>query len=390
VNDAAVPVVHVITLLELGGAQQNTLDTVARLDRERFRPWLVCGVGGMLDDEARALPDVEVHFVPELVRPIRPLRDIAAVTQVAALLRPLAERGPVIVHTHSSKAGIIGRQAAARARAGPVVHSIHGFGHAAVRSGLLRHATLTLERRMARHTDAFVGVSRASLEEGRRLGLLGDRPAHLVRSGIDVEAFARADGLRASARASLDLPEEAAVVGMIGNFKPQKAPLDFVELAARVARERRGTRFFIVGDGPLRPDVEARVRHHGLEGSLALLGWRRDVPALLGALDVLVLTSRWEGLPRVCPQAMAAGRPIVATDVDGIPEAVVHGRNGLLFAPGDVAAGAAHVVSLLEDDAMSRRMGAAGRAAVAEFDVGHMLAGQEQLYASLLDSRTGR
>jgi glycosyltransferase involved in cell wall biosynthesis len=387
VTDAAVPVVHVITLLELGGAQQNTLDTVARLDRARFRPLLVCGPGGLLDDEARALPGVEVHFASELVRPIRPARDLAAVKRVTALLRPLAARGPVIVHTHSSKAGIIGRMAAARAGARPVVHSIHGFGHAAVSGGPLRRATLAVERRMARHTDAFLGVSRASLEEGRRLGLLGDRPAHLVRSGIDIAAFARADALRAAARDALGLPAGAAVVGMIGNFKPQKAPLDFVDLAAAVARERPDTHFFVAGDGPLRSEVEARVRKHGLGARMALLGWRRDVPELLGALDVLVLTSRWEGLPRVCPQAMAAGRPVVATDVDGIPEAVVHGRNGLLYAPGDVIAGAAHVLALLADEPARQRLGAAGRAAVDEFDVGRMLAEQERIYSSLLEPR---
>lgn len=381
---AAVPVVHVITLLELGGAQQNTLDTVARLDRARFAPRLVCGVGGMLDEEARALPDVEVTFVPDLVRPIRPVRDARAVRAVADLLRPLATRGPVIVHTHSSKAGIVGRLAAARAGAGPVVHSIHGFGHAAVRRGPLRRATLALERRMAHHTDAFVGVSRASIDAGRRLGLLGDRPAQLIRSGIDVDAFAGAHALRDEARASLGIPPDAPVVGMIANFKPQKAPLDFVDLAARVAGERPATRFFVAGDGPLRHEVEARVRRHGLGDRMLLLGWRRDVPALLGALDVLVLTSRWEGLPRVCPQAMAAGRPVVATDVDGIPEAVVHGRNGLLFPPGDVAAGARHVLELLADEAGRERLGRAGREVVGAFDARLMVAEQERLYERLL------
>jgi glycosyltransferase involved in cell wall biosynthesis len=175
---------------------------------------------------------------------------------------------------------------------------------------------------------------------------------------------------------------------MIGNFKPQKAPLDFVDLAARVAEANPAARFFFAGDGPLRADVEARARQHGLGERLLLLGWRRDVPALLGALDVLVLTSLWEGLPRVCPQAMAAGRPIVATDVDGIPEAVVHGRNGRLYAPGDVATGATHVLELLADEPTRRRYAAAGREAVDEFDVRHMLADHERLYSALLAARS--
>jgi len=385
-----VPVVHVITQLELGGAQQNTLDTVRRIDRERFRPQLVCGPGGLLDEEARRLADVPVHFLPELVRPVRPLRDLAATRRIAALLRPLAAAGPAIVHTHSSKAGVVGRRAAALARAGPIVHSLHGYGHAALSPGPVRALGLWAERRAARHTDAFVAVSRATIEAGRRLRLFGDRPVHLVRSGVDLAHYAGADAARAATRAELGLPADAPVVGLIGNLKPQKAPLDFVELAARVAGRRPECRFFLAGDGELRPVVEARIAERGLGGRLTLLGWRRDVPALLGALDVLVLTSAWEGLPRVCPQAMAAGRPIVATAVDGIPEAVHDGINGRLFPPGDVEAGAAAVLALLDDPALRRRLGEAGRAAAGEFAVERMIAQLEALYDELLAGRAAR
>jgi len=380
---APVPVVHVITLLELGGAQQNTLTTVARLDRARFAPQLVCGVGGYLDDEARAL-GVPVHFLPELVRPVAPLNDLRAARALAALLAPLAARGPVVVHTHSSKAGLLGRRAAARAGARPVVHTVHGFGHDALPRGPLRAAGVWAERRAARHTDAFLSVSRANIEEGRRLGLFGDRPVHLVRSGIDVPDFARAPALRAAARAELGLPADAPVVGLVACLKPQKAPLDFVALAARVAAARPDARFFVAGDGELRPQVEQALAAAGLRERCALLGWRRDIPALLGALDVLALTSRWEGLPRVCPQAMAAGRPIVASAVDGVPEAVVDGRNGFLFAPGDVGKAADGVLRLLSDPALAARFGAAGRAAVEEFSEARMVAEQERIYTGLL------
>jgi len=385
-----VPVVHVITQLELGGAQQNTLHTVASLDRRRFAPQLVCGQGGLLDDDARALRDVPVHFLPDLVRPVSPRRDLAATSALVVLLAPLAARGPVIVHTHSSKAGIVGRRAAQRAGCAPIVHSVHGFGHAALPAGPMRALGLLLERRMARCTDAFLCVSQASIEHGRALRLFGNRPVHLVRSGIDLADFARADALRAAARAELGLAADAPVVGMIACLKPQKAPLDFVELAARVAAARPATRFFIAGDGPLRGAVQARLARHGLTERCALLGWRRDVPALLGALDVLVLASRWEGLPRVCPQAMAAGRPVVATAVDGTPEAVVDGRNGFLIAPGDVAIGAARVVALLDDPGLRARFGAAGRAAVSEFSDDLMVAEQERVYTELLESAASR
>ncbi|RKY17078.1 MAG: hypothetical protein DRQ55_16615 [Planctomycetota bacterium] len=386
-SPAPVPVVHVITKLELGGAQQNTLHTVASLDRERYRPILVTGPGGMLDDEAKELPDVELHFLPRLVRPIHPPNDLAAAAALKALLSPLVAQGPCLVHTHSSKAGIVGRFAARRAGAGPVVHSIHGFGYGALSNPVTRRITLSTERHMARWTDAFVSVSQRNLEQGRALGLLRDVPARVIRSGIDLAAFGRADELRAEARASLGYSDEHTVVGMLACLKPQKAPLDFVALARRVADERDDARFFVAGDGELRPAMQRAIADAGLAERFSLLGWRRDVPALLGALDVAVLTSRWEGLPRVCPQAMAAGRPVVATAVDGTPEAIVDGRNGVLFAPGDSEAGARGVLRILGDAELSRRMAVAGREAVAEFDQELMVADQEALYAELLAAR---
>jgi len=381
------PVVHVITKLELGGAQQNTLHTVASLDRARFAPHLVCGSGGMLDDEARALVDVELTFLPELVRPIQPLTDLSAVRRLAALLRPLAAKGPVIVHTHSSKAGIVGRAAARLAGAGPVVHSIHGFGHGAIANPLLRRLTLSTERLMARCTDAFIAVSECNRHEGEALRLLGGRPCEIIRSGIDLDDFARADSLRAETRASLGHADEVPLVGMVACLKPQKAPLDFVELARLVCEQMPEARFFVAGDGELRGEVEAKLAALGLEDKVQLLGWRRDVPGLLGALDVAVLTSLWEGLPRVCPQAMAAGRPMVATAVDGTPEAIVDGESGFLVDPGDMAAAAERVLQLLRDGELREQLGRAGRAGSVPFGQVEMVAQQEALYDRLLSER---
>lgn len=381
-----VPVVHVITKLELGGAQQNTLHTVAHLDRARFAPVLVTGPGGILEEEARALEDVPLHVLPELQRAISPGRDMAAARALRDLLGSFGG-GPCVVHTHSSKAGIVGRWAAFRAQVGPVVHSIHGFGHGAIRGGFKRWVALTLERTMASHTDAFIAVSRANVEQGRRLGLLRDKPVHVIRSGIDVEDFARADALRDAARAELGYAADTPVVGTIACLKPQKAPADFIGACAVIADELPSARFFIAGDGELRADVERLIAANDLGDRVQLLGWRRDVPALLGALDVHVLSSRWEGLPRVAPQTMAAGRPMVATAVDGTPEAIVHERNGFLVEPGDVDGLARHTLTLLRDAPLRARFAEAGRAAVAEFHQDVMVAQQEALYDELLAGR---
>ena len=161
-------VCHVITLLELGGAQENTLYTVSHL-RAPFRPLLVCGPGGILDEDARRL-GVEVRFVPSLVRAVRPFRDLAALLALARIFR---EERPDIVHTHSSKAGILGRLAARLAGVPRVVHTIHGYGFHAAQPWAEHRAFLALERLAARCTDRFIAVSRANREEGLARGQIG-------------------------------------------------------------------------------------------------------------------------------------------------------------------------------------------------------------------------
>lgn len=373
-------VCHVITKLELGGAQQNTLYTVGHLDRDLFVPSLICGMGGLLDDEAMTLDDVEVHFTATLRREVDPPRDTRALLDLARLLRTLA---PDIVHTHSSKAGILGRWAAHLAGVPVIVHSIHGFGFNPSQRPVVRAAYVTAERITSRITTRFVAVSRANLEEGLRLGLFRRDGAVLIRSGIRLAQFRGGEADRGRLRAEIGAGPDTPVAGMIACLKPQKAPDDFVAAAARVAAVLPEARFVLAGDGELRPAVERLVRREGLEGKFHLLGWRRDIPAILRDIDVLVLTSRWEGLPRVFPEAMTTGRPIVACRVDGAPEAVHEGENGYLVEPGDVPAIARRMIELLGDRPLAARMGEAGRAAAAEWDIDDMVSRQEELYLDL-------
>ena len=383
-------VCHVITMLELGGAQQNTLYTAGHLDASRFAPSLLTGPGGLLDDEARALTGVDVQFVPALVRPVRPLADLRALGDLTRRLRALR---PHIVHTHSSKAGILGRWAARRAGVPVIVHTIHGFGFHPGQNALTHRAFVAAEAAAARITTRFIAVSKANLDEGVRRGLFRPEKATVIRSGIALAPFLevgrqRLAGRKASGalRSELGLGPNDPLAGMIGCLKPQKAPEDFVALAERVASVLPRARFVLAGDGELRGAVETAIRHRGLDGRVTLLGWRRDVAELLGDLDVLVLTSRWEGLPRVFPEAMASAVPVVAFRVDGAPEAIHDGIGGWLHDPGDLEGMARHVTELLADPARSRTMGAAGRERVSEWDIDEMVRRQESLYLEL----TGR
>ena len=380
----AIPVCHVITRLDLGGAQENTLYTVAHL-RPPFRARLLCGPGGFLDDETRrrGLP---VVFVPALVRPIRPWSDVAALTRLTRIMR--RER-PLIVHTHSSKAGILGRLAARMAKVPIVVHSIHGFGFHDAQPAPLRRALQAAERAVTPLTTHFIAVSRANLERGAALGIIPPGRGSLIRSGIpiaDFEAAARRAGAGEAGglRRELGVPEDAPLVGMVACLKPQKAPLDFVEVAARVAASEPRAWFLIAGDGELRGAVEARARLLGIAGRLKILGWRRDVPRLMAGLDVLVLTSLWEGLPRVLPEAIAAGVPIVATGVDGTADILIDGETGRVCPPHDIAGLSAGVAGLLRSPSEGRSLAERARRVLPEFGIDAMVRAQERLYERLL------
>lgn len=376
-------VCHVITKLELGGAQQNTLYTVTHLDPSRFEPLLVTGREGVLVEEARA-SGVRLHLLDSLRREVSAAGDLRALRDLVGVLR--RER-PDIVHTHSSKAGVLGRWAAALAGVPCVVHTIHGFGFNPDQPAPARAIFVALERLTARlATSAFVAVSKANLEEGVRLGILERDRVSLIRSGVRLADFAPAEG------PSNGRPP---TVGMVSCLKPQKAPLDFVRVAARVIRAVRtggsdaaAARFVLVGDGELRPEVEALVREERLQGWVELAGWRRDVAARLRGFDLLLHTSRWEGLPRVFPEAMATGLPIVATAVDGAPEAIEEGVTGFLLPPGDVEGLARRTLELLRDADLRRRMGEAARSRVAPWDIDEMVRRQERLYEELAAGRT--
>jgi glycosyltransferase involved in cell wall biosynthesis len=378
------PVVHIITKLELGGAQQNTLFTIAHLNRERFRPYLITNNKGILVSEAMALKDVKTFFLPELIREINPLMDIRALFKIRGILRSLKKSDSgMIVHTHSSKAGILGRWGARLGGADVIIHTIHGFGFHDHQSAPIRAFMILLEKLTATITDKFIAVSKANIQTGVDKGIFLIQKATLIRSGIDLEEFSRGRVNKVEKKKALGVAPTLPLVTMIGCLKPQKAPLDYVQVAHLVLQEQ-DVYFILVGDGILREKVEKQMIELGLGERLKLLGWRRDIPEILAATDIFVLTSLWEGLPRVLPQAMIMGIPIVATKVDGTPEAVTDGLNGFLVDPHDVRGMAEKIVYLLNHSEKARAMGVRGKGMTGEFDIRKMVSEQEKLYLSLL------
>lgn len=318
---------------------------------------------------------------PTLVREVNPVKDLLVIWRLARLMR---QGKYTIVHTHSSKAGIVGRWAAKLAGVPVIVHTVHGWGHHERQHPLIRAYYIGLEKLTLPITDKLIVVSSLNIDKGLADGIGKPENYVVIRSGIELDRFGHPQVSREATRAAWGIPQDAVVIGSVTRLSPQKAPLDFVQAAAQVAQRYPQTYFMMVGDGPLRGEVEALAAELGIADRLVLTGLRRDVPELMAAFDLFALSSLWEGLPRVLPQAMATSLPIVATACDGSAEAITEGVNGFLVPPGEPAVLAERLCQLVADPVLAKQMGAAGYARVAEFSDRGMVDALATLYRELL------
>ena len=303
-----------------------------------------------------------------------------------------------IVHLHGARAALFGRLTALTLgrRRPRVIYSIHGFA-APHYPAPRRQILLAVERALAPVTDLWICVSHAEKEALLAAGVADARRVHVIWNGIDLQRFAGSRRsldevgavLAREARLALDLPADSVVLTTICRlFRPRDFPT-LLGAFQQVREKLPQAHLLIVGDGPLRPQVEEIAARLHLESAAHLLGMRRDVPQILRATDVLVLASRgWEGLPLTVLEAMASSLPVVASDVGGTREAILDGETGWLFAPGDEATLARHILTLAEDPLLAQRMGQRGLARVREhFTVQRMAWETAALYEQLLSTR---
>lgn len=383
-----VRVLHLITRLIIGGAQENTMYTAAMLNPERFQVEILSGPQtgseGSLIEEIRQR-DIPLTIIPDLVRQINVLKDWGALRSIRRLLEK--ERYS-IVHTHSSKAGILGRLAAKLAGTPIIIHTVHGWSFHDWMNPFIRQMFIFLERQMAAFCDAIIVVSQVDQDKGLRAGISQPEKYHLIRSAIPLELFDPQKINRDEVREALGIPAGAVVIGNVGRFSPQKNPLDWVQAAGKISQACPDAWFLLVGDGPLRSEVEAIINQNGIAGRVILTGLRRDVPQLMAAMDVFMITSLWEGLPRVIPQAMAMKLPVVANRADGTIEAVIDGSTGYLCTPGDIDQIAQRCITLFYDSVKRNEMGELARnLAIQEFDLNQMINQIETLYLALIEER---
>ena len=376
-----VKVLHVITRF-IAGSGGNTLMSAAGMDQDRYDTWVAAMPGGPLWAQARVagVHTVEIRHMRER---ISPWHDLRACQELVALIR--RERFTV-VHTHCSKAGLIARVAARLAGTPVVVHTFHILAAHDGLSPLRRRVYLALERRVRRFAHHYVAVAPRLARQAVEQRVAPPGRVTVVPSAVDLSSIPTADDVRV--RATLGIAEHAQVVGTVGRIVAQKAPLDFVRMSALVHLQHPGAVFVMVGDTTLESGgLEEQTRREADRLGVPILftGFREDAPRVAATFDVYVVPSRHEGLGRALTEAMASGRPVVATAVNGVPDLVEPGVTGLLVAPGDVDGLAEATMWMLRHPEDARLMGTQARERVrSHFSPEEMCEALDALYSGLL------
>jgi glycosyltransferase involved in cell wall biosynthesis len=391
-----IKLIHVITRFDKGGSAEHAFLTICGLSREKYEITLIKGSSlesKMTLREQQAVENnvaeterkgVKIVTLPSLIRRLSPFHDLMS---LIALIRIFRRERPHIVHTHTSKAGIIGRWAAFVAGVPLIVHTPHGhvfwgyFGKIATRLFILA------ERVTSRVTDRLIMITDCERED--HLAMKVSRPGMSVtiHSGIELGLFDVKSPDPAGERRRLNLPQDASVVGAVGRLTAVKGHRYLIEAAARIIGRRKNTFFVFLGDGELLSELQTLASDLGILANLRFPGWRSDVSAVMSTFDVFALPSINEGMGKVLVEAMAMGIPIVASDVGGVPDLVSHGTNGFLVPVANADGLADAIERLLRDGRLREQMGRQGREIAPAFGADSMVRKIEHLYDSLLEEK---
>lgn len=390
-------ITHVITRLVVGGAQENTLATINGL---RQKPGVevnlisgpTIGPEGSLENEARKIfsgsrPstfDPRLTIVPELVRPVHPLKDFLALRKLEKILRA---QKPDLVHTHSGKAGILGRLAARRAGVPIIIHHIHGPSFGNFQGALANFIFTAAERRAAKVTDHFFCSADAMTKIYLAAGIGKPEMFTRIFSGFNLEPFLNATNDLAL-RKKLGLDKNHFIIGKIGRLFKLKGHADLLAAFTKILPQVPHARLLLVGDGALRSEIENQIHALGLDGKVIFTGLvpPAEVARYVGIMDCLAHLSYREALSRALPQALAAGKPVVTYDFDGADEICLENETGFLIRTGDIETAAQKLLHLANDPALRKKFGECGRQFVKEtFSVEKMVDHQYNIYLKLLN-----
>jgi len=370
----------------VGGPAQHVIHLAHGL-RPDFETVLVSGTesaseGNMLDLAAEL--GVQVTRIPELGREIDAASDAVALLKLVRLVR--RER-PDIIHTHTAKAGMVGRVAARLCGTPLVLHTFHGNVFHGYFGPRKTRVFIALERALARATNRILALNAEQRQELLRYGIAPPRKISVLKLGLPLEALTRNAAPPAMLREKWGVPAGNRTVGIVGRLVPIKGHELFIDVAAHVQRQRASVSFVVVGDGQRREELERYAAAAG--ASVIFTGFEADRPAIFAALDVVTLTSINEGSPVALIEAMAAGRPVISTAAGGVVDLVRNGETGIVLPSRDPAAFAEGLLRLLDEPAEARRLAEAGQRSVyPEYDVSRLIANMRALYRELLAHRT--
>lgn len=354
---------HIITRLIIGGAQENTLYNVD--DQHHLHDDEVClitgpGLGPEGTLEQRAVErGLDLKILPELQRALHPLRDTKCYFQLKKLL---AEYRPDIVHTHSSKAGIIGRRAA-YALGIPCIHTVHGAAFHYGQPKVLYHSYRLAEKLAAKWCQKIITVCDAMQHQYINAGIGLPSMYQTIYSGMDVDRFLQPSIPAHEIRQRFGINPDEIVIGKVARLFNLKGHKYLVEAASAIVKANPKVRFLLIGDGILQDQLQAQVTESGLKDHVIFAGLvpPNDVPNYVHAMDVLVHTSEWEGLARVLPQALICGKPIVSFDIDGAPEVCINNETGFLVPPRSIDQLTDAILKLVNNQSLRRQLGENGR-----------------------------
>lgn len=383
---------HVITRLIVGGAQENTIFTVKGLKEKGYAVDLVSGPSegpeGSLEHQVKKN---NLIVIKEMVREINPVLDVICLFKLIRLFR---KNRYDIVHTHSAKAGILGRLAARIAGGKTVIiHTVHGLSFHEFQSPALNRFYITAEKIADICTDRYICVGEVMRDKSLMAGIGRKEKYSIVYSGFEIQPYLDAEKQRDETRKSLGIKDGEKVVGMVGRLYHLKGQEYLLEAFAGVAKEFPEAKLLIVGDGILRADLEKFARENNVFEKVIFTGLvpPSRIPELISAMDILAHTSLREGLPKAVAQGFAGGRPVLAFDVDGSRELVVSGKTGYLIPPKDVELLKEKLRFLLQNPAISYKMGEEGRKIVQNlFPVEKMVDAIEKIYKEAMLEKNDR
>jgi len=383
-------VTHIITRLVVGGAQENTVATVLGLRQKlgvevNLISGPTIGPEGSLESGLQAARE-NFTIVPELVRPIHPLKDWLALRRLEKILR---EQKPGIVHTHSGKAGILGRLAAKRAGVPIIIHTVHGPSFGNFQNGLGNFIFRAAEKYAARATSHFIVVADAMKSQYLAAGIGTPGQYTKIFSGFPLEPFLTAKN-DLELRRKLGIAPVDFVIGKIARLFKLKGHDDLFAVAPELIRQNPKIKFLLVGDGEWRARFEKLAKSLGLEKNFIFVGLvpPSEVPRYVGIMDALVHLSLREGLPRALPQSLAAAKPVVAYDCDGAREVCLDGETGFLVKPGDLTGLKNRLLQIAGDAALREKLGLMGQDFVRDnFAVEKMVDAIYNLYSKLAAER---